>query len=264
MKILDITPISDTAQMPLKKGTLQFLQDAHKETLGATITGLIGNTYNASTLYVLNGCTNTGSGSVYAIAAGAVFYNGEVYLVDAANFTASSGNTAVLSQVTSQYTTFADPVTFTDSTTHNVHNIRKMQISQGASGSGISDYSSAFFLNFTIPAQVSITGTLVSGGYPNYVINNPTLTNPILAAGSAYIGDIATPYTTHTVTLGSTLANTNYVVLITPTSAASNVSDDLNTFFAVKNKTTSSFDIVARESASAVQNLSVDWVIISK
>src|SRR6185503_8165948 len=42
--------------------------------------------------------------------------------------------------VITQYTTNADPVTFTDSVARNVHNIRSINFSSGVSGTGIFDF----------------------------------------------------------------------------------------------------------------------------
>lgn len=149
MKRLATSLISDTKRFPFKKGTLEFLQDAHKETVTQILVGLIGSTFNGLNAYVLYGCKNSGTGSVYNITAGAVFYLGEIYLVDSAAFTAGGGQVAVLSFITTQYTTNADPVTFTDSTINNVHDIRKILIASGASGSGIKDFSAVTRLDLT-------------------------------------------------------------------------------------------------------------------
>jgi hypothetical protein len=141
MKFLDNSPITDSARFPFKKGTLQFLQEANKELFSAMYIALLGSEWNPLQYHVLYGCVNSGSGSVYNISAGAIIIFDEIYLVDAASFTASMGQTAVVTLDVTQYTTDADPVTFTDATTHNVHNIRKMKIASGVSGSGLVDYS---------------------------------------------------------------------------------------------------------------------------
>jgi hypothetical protein len=144
-KILDITPISDAAQMPVKKGTLKFIQDAHKDSLNQALLAMVGDSYNALNAYVMWGCVNSGSFPAYDITAGAVWYLGEVYEVPAASFSVTGSNVAVLNITTTQYTTNADPVTFTDASSHNVHNIRKITISSGASGSGVANYSDVVF-----------------------------------------------------------------------------------------------------------------------
>lgn len=149
MKILDVTPISSSAQMPIKKGTLQFLQDAYKEVINAILRGTIGGSYSASTYYILHGCVNSGAGSNYVISSGAIFFNGEIYLVDAVTFTTTGGQVPVMNVVTTQYTTNADPVTFTNGVAYDVHDIRKIAISAGtASGNQYGVNSNNVFVNY--------------------------------------------------------------------------------------------------------------------
>lgn len=134
MKILDNSDITNTAQLPIKKGTIQFLQDAHKETVGAITKGVLGDTFSSATPYVLYGLVDSGSGLSHNISAGAIFYSNEVFLIDAVSFTSSIGEVPVLNYVVSQYTTDADPVTFTDLSIHDVHDIRQYEIVSGTSG----------------------------------------------------------------------------------------------------------------------------------
>jgi hypothetical protein len=134
MKILSTSYITDTAQMPIKGGTLAFLQQANQEVFAAIMQQQIGNNYNSNYGYILWGCLNTGTGSNYIISDGAVLFNGEVFLVDAVNFTLTGENVAIGVITTTQYITDADPVTFTDEVSRNVHNIRKIVFQQGLSG----------------------------------------------------------------------------------------------------------------------------------
>lgn len=134
MKVLSNDNITNTAQLPIKKGTIKFLQDAHKETVGALAKAILGDSFSSTTPYVLNGLVDSGSGLNHDISEGAIFYNYEVFLVDAVSFTSSVGEVPVLNYVVNQYTTDADPVTFTDLSVHNVHNIRQYEIVSGTSG----------------------------------------------------------------------------------------------------------------------------------
>lgn len=154
MKELDITPITNTAQMPIKKGTLQFLQDINTENFQDIIAALRGS--NAYTLapVVLWGCVNSGSGLVYNISEGAVIFLGKIYKVAAASFTAPGGQVAVFSVTTTQYTTNADPVTFTDGTVHNVHNIKAISIVAGVAGAYL--YSDFVFYPFGIQQAIAV------------------------------------------------------------------------------------------------------------
>ena len=136
MKRLDISAIKDSAQLRLKSGTLQFLQDANLEVFATILKFLIGSTYSLSTVYVLYGCVFSETGSTGYIHDGAVFYNGEVFIVDDGYSYSLSGANPMFNIIVSNDP--LDPVTFTDTTTHNVHNVRKMSFV--INGSGITNY----------------------------------------------------------------------------------------------------------------------------
>lgn len=134
MKILDNSNITNTAQLPIKKGTIAFLQDSHKETVISLFKAMVGSTYNVLTPYVLFGLNDSGSGLIHNISEGAIVILGEIYQVDAVAFTSASGEVPYLNFIVNQYTTDADPVTFTDLSVHDVHNIRKYEIVSATSG----------------------------------------------------------------------------------------------------------------------------------
>lgn len=164
MRKLVTSDITNTVAFPVKSGTLNHLQLAYQEAITALANSIIGRVPDTTNCYVLFGCKNTGSGTSYIISAGAIYYNGEVYLVDAVSFTSASGQTAVLSFVTTNYTTNADPVTFTDGVAHNVHTIQKIAIASGVSGSGVCDFANLLtplaLVNdqqATLPASYTVT-----------------------------------------------------------------------------------------------------------
>ena len=134
MKILDNSDITNTAQLPIKKGTIAFLQDSHKETVISLFKAMVGSTYNVLTPYVLFGLNDSGSGLSHNISGGAIVILGEIFQVDAVAFTSASGEVPYLNFIVDQYTTDADPVTFTDLSVHDVHNIRKYEIVSATSG----------------------------------------------------------------------------------------------------------------------------------
>jgi hypothetical protein len=161
MRKIDVSHIGSTVGMPVKSGTLVHLQLAYQEALNALAQSQIGSNYDSSKVYILYGCVNSGSGSTFTISAGAVFYNGEVYLVDAVSFTASG--TAVGTIGTTHFGTNADPVTFTDSSTASVHQIRKMVIADATSGSGVADYVNWITRNGWIESTAALTGVSFAG-----------------------------------------------------------------------------------------------------
>lgn len=134
MKILDNSNITNTAQLPIKKGTIAFLQDSHKETVISLFKAMVGSTYNVLTPYVLFGLNDSGSGLSHNISGGAIVILGEIFQVDAVAFTSAPGEVPYLNSIVDQYTTDADPVTFTDLSVHDVHNIRKYEIVSATSG----------------------------------------------------------------------------------------------------------------------------------
>jgi hypothetical protein len=134
MKILDNSNITNTAQLPIKKGTIAFLQDSHKETVISLFKAMVGSTYNVLTPYVLFGLNDSGSGLSHNISEGAIVILGEIFQVDAVAFTSAPGEVPYLNSIVDQYTTDADPVTFTDLSVHDVHNIRKYEIVSATSG----------------------------------------------------------------------------------------------------------------------------------
>lgn len=140
-KVVTSFIVSNVAQ-PIKKGTLDHLQSSWYECLEALAKTIIGEGYSTTKLYILYGCVNSTTAPVYTISAGAVFFNGEIYLVDAVTFTATGSDVAVGTiAVTYLTSASADPVVFTDGTSHNVHQIRKMVFAAAAAGSGDVNYS---------------------------------------------------------------------------------------------------------------------------
>lgn len=270
MKKLSVTDITNSAQFFPKKGTLEFLQLAFREGFTEIIKSLIGSTYSASAVYILRGVINSGTYPVYTTTEGVVFYDGEFFLTDATNFNAGS-DVGVFSIIQTQYGTDADPCTFSDATTHNIHNIRKMQLTAGASGSGLANYSAAVFLNFTIPAQLNLSGTgqaVVSGAYPNLNVDVPAATNlnPVLCAGTHTVGDITpTVYQEFTVTLPITVPSVNYYVMGCMISTGTPVNDCVATW-TVRLRTTTDFVLCVRElvSPTVVQALVFEYIVFAK
>lgn len=127
MKKLDVSAISAGVAMPIKSGTLQFLQDAHQETTSALFSLLVENPV-ADTVYIISGCQNSTVAPNYTISAGYLYVNGEVFKFDGATFTTTGLEKAYAKIVTTQFVTNADPVEFSDSVLRNVHNIRKITI----------------------------------------------------------------------------------------------------------------------------------------
>lgn len=155
MKTLLTSNITATAEMPIKQGTLNFLQTAHKETNDVLATALIGKAYNSISQWAVKGVKNVGVYPAFDISAGWIMYNGTMYQVDATAFNAGA-NTAVASIVTTYQTAAnADPVEFTDGNPHNVHEIKKIAFTAGVSGSGLFDYDDLNFCEIEAGTEVT-------------------------------------------------------------------------------------------------------------
>lgn len=140
MRKLSTANITNSNGMPIKGGTLLHLQLAYEEALTALAKNMVARDNDTTRGYILFGLVNSGTSSSMNVSAGAIYYNGEVFLVDAFTLTVAGGQAAVASITTTQYATDADPVTFTDGVARNVHNIRKITFASAASGSGIFDF----------------------------------------------------------------------------------------------------------------------------
>jgi len=192
MKNLLTNSITTSVGFPVKSGTLDFLQNASTEMLIAIARSIVGKGYSASTPYALYGCNNTGSGSSYVIQEGAILWNGVLYLVPAVSFTLTGGNSVyVIGSTTYVTSAVADPVTFTDGVTRNVHSDTKMSVYQSAfapSPSAGFAYSGLKYLNQTIQESQTLT---LSANYLTYSGATPKvrLTSNIVSFSGAILCD---------------------------------------------------------------------------
>lgn len=146
MKRLNTSPITSSNAMPVKSGTLQFIQDAHKETTANILTNIIPNPLQ-DTIYILSGCVNFGALPVHNLSSGVLYCNGEVFNFDGANFVLSGLQKAYARIETTQYITNADPVQFTDGVSRNVHDIRKIVIENTTTSSGLPEFKDFILIN---------------------------------------------------------------------------------------------------------------------
>lgn len=146
MNTLDTTNETATKWSPYKAETKKFLEDAKLETVKNVVNAILGSAYVANKMYVLYGCVATGTDpGVRTVTAGAIFYNGEVYSVDAFSGT-TTGSDVLVASVSDTADLTADPTTFSDGTQYGIHRVRKIAISIGASGSGAADLNNFIYL----------------------------------------------------------------------------------------------------------------------
>ena len=145
MKKIKTTDIIAGSAMPLKSGSLDHLQSAYQEDELDMIQMLIAQNdteINPASLpaRIIYGCRR--NSSTGAISIGAIVYQNEIFRCIAQNVTLGLGQ-VVIGTITTTYLTAtnADPVVFSDSTSNNVHEIRRITWSAGASGSGDFNFS---------------------------------------------------------------------------------------------------------------------------
>jgi hypothetical protein len=83
-----------------------------------------------------------------------------------------------------------------------------------------------------------------------------------LAKGNYTVGDVPLGGATYTVSLGTTLLSTSYMVLISIVSASTTAINDLVYAPLVRTKTTTSFTVFLSEQSNVTQNISLDWYCI--
>ncbi len=162
-------------QQPFTAPSLLFLQQAYQEAIDAICRS---KGFLQTKIYVLYGCVNsTFGGSTFTISAGAVYYAGEIFLVDAVTFTQAMGQTAVGSLVVTNPA--PDPTTFEDGINRNVHDVRKIVVASGVSGTGITGNSNSDFNNW-INEQWNVVGTTGQPAFANSWDNDaPTTTTSL-------------------------------------------------------------------------------------
>lgn len=138
MKRYNPNRVTSLIGAPIKKGTMNFLQDANMEIFLETLKTIYGNEFNENGIYRLYGAQIDNAVGVATVTKGAIYYNGEIYQVDAA--TSSTLSNIGLTISTTQFTTNADPVTMSDGLTiYNLHDIRKIKYFDGTASLPLPD-----------------------------------------------------------------------------------------------------------------------------
>jgi hypothetical protein len=104
MKKLTLAAVSSTNGFPVKSGTFAHIQSAYQEALSSAVQSIIfGSLYDPAKAYILHGCVATGTDpGARTFTAGAIFFNGEIYQVDAATFT-TTGSQVAVGKITTTY-----------------------------------------------------------------------------------------------------------------------------------------------------------------
>lgn len=258
--------------MPIKSGTLQFIQEAHKEALNGLIKNIIENPL-VDTIYILSGCVNSGTLPNYDISAGVLYVNGEIFDFDGALFTTTGLQKAYARIETTQYVTNADPVQFTDGVNRNVHNIRKIVIENTITSSGLPEFIN--FINVgrwkesdtVLQNQINVLKTYTPKNIGFFSGLDVSTSTGSLTTGGDITLAIATTGTEESFvacTMANTMPNMNYYILMTIESLGTvNLDNDIYAPIFKKISTTQ-FQFSIREiTGSSSQNLKVHFQVIS-
>lgn len=161
---------------PITNDDAVLLQDNTFEGLSDIVSGLLPS---GTTRAILYGCNITTSGGSTSITAGAIYYNGIIYRVEAQSITTVPSLYFVIEEIVGAF----DPVIYADTTPRNVHFTLKMKMQAGSGVFLISDIDRIAenfqtLLDLTAYATVSYVDTLFAtlrNGYdPTFRINPTT------------------------------------------------------------------------------------------
>lgn len=186
---------STTVGQPFSfKKDMDFVMYGRRDETALIIESLLGANYDPAKTYILKGCEMSSDGTTTTITPGYIFginkaYGNLIartyaYFHPGSSFLDPVGPAVVVCNTTITYPV-GDPITFTDSSTHNVHMVINVAFSAGASGSGDVDFSDLLKLvaNWTaLPALGA--GWIVPGGggeFPLYKRN--AINNDVQLAG---------------------------------------------------------------------------------
>lgn len=170
MKKIKTTDIIAGSAMPLKSGSLDHLQSANQEGIFSLAQSELfqrqGVTPSYGTPQAMYGLGYSFSGLTWNIESGMLVFGSEMFLCDTAVGVVLSIGEVVIGTITTTYLTAtnADPVVFSDSTSNNVHEIRKIVWSAGVSGTGDMDFLDIQYLGRWIEQTYSAGDLTASTG----------------------------------------------------------------------------------------------------
>lgn len=176
MNIINTNQIVDpNVQQPFTGKSLTFLQNSTKEMLDAIVSGMLGYKPSPTVPVALYGAVETAlGGGDFSYSEGYIYFNGEIYKLEyVASIHILTGKEVT---ITTTADPTADPVVFFDNSTKNVHDVRKLVISDGWGGDF--QFSSVIYLqNIAIKSKCLNIGAW----------NMDTTDNVIVAHGLNYL-----------------------------------------------------------------------------
>ncbi len=145
--------IATGVRQPYTQVTHEWYNDMITEASNALSRMAVGN--STTDFIVLFGCDNSDSPDA-DISAGAVFYNGEIYLCPA--FVDATITNDIVGTITTAYDAL-DPLLFSDGNSYDVHQVKTIVWSDAVSGSGDIDYADLVY-----PSKQNSYTPTVSGG----------------------------------------------------------------------------------------------------
>jgi hypothetical protein len=140
MKKIETVNIAGSQDAPFVKQTFDHYNESIAEVTAAIVESTFNQDYNTGDVVILSGCiidpVNIPGDS--DVTAGKIYYNGEIFLVDADTVT-TSGSEVLVWNIVETYAA-GDPIEWSDGINRNLHLIRKFALQAGLSGSGLADY----------------------------------------------------------------------------------------------------------------------------
>ena len=150
MKKVLYSDIATGVRQPYTKVTHEWYNSMIIEATNALAKGIVGN--NNTDYIALFGCENSDSPNA-DISAGAIYQNGIIYLVPA--YVNASITNTIVGTLSTTYSA-SDPVLFSDGNSRYVHEIKTIEFTDAASGSGLFDYADLIRNKGTIRSYIEI------------------------------------------------------------------------------------------------------------
>jgi hypothetical protein len=162
MKKIETSNITGSQDAPFIKATFDHLNEANQNATSEIIKGMLG-AYTTGDVIILYGCEVSGTigPGTAAVTAGAIYYNGEIYQVDANASISTSGAQTLVWSVATTYRA-GDPIQWSDGVNRNLHQIDKFVLAAGLSGSGIANYNATTVKRWAGVTQTATAGTTMS------------------------------------------------------------------------------------------------------
>lgn len=192
---IDTTQIVDpTKQQPFLGGSLAFLQSGNKELIRGICRSMMGEAnyaLSSTKVIILSGCNfNAGLTTIFE---GLMFYGDEAFYFPGASGLGTYVNIPVIK--TDITNVSPDPITFSDGSTGNVHEQRRLKVVDDVSGSGICDLKDAIYLSQNNGTS-GLLGSYSTTGATQESVTGATYTTPKGLVGMSrkwkitYIGNI--------------------------------------------------------------------------